>query len=279
MIKLKDIRMKHLFPVLGVSMLSFSQLDAQILDASGNVDFSAVASVLYKGQGNGVGTETVSGDGSSVTLVGNLWRAYQIPTYTITSDTILEFTINAADIGEFIGVSLDSDDYATNAPALFVAGGSQYSSSFGAVSFQLQPRYLSGDGAVTYTVSVANYISGDVNYIGIFADDDSVPETADVTISNVRLYESGSTPPPPDDPTPPSSDDPPPPETNEGDLLVTGIARIDGGLDLVGNGLAVYATESDYDTGEDPVAEIKTDGTIKSRIASGDISMGSFTAE
>lgn len=78
--------------------------------------------------------------------------------------------------------------------------------------------------------------------------------------------------------SPAGGGDPTPAPAPVPDLFVEGIGRIDGGLDLVGNGLAVYASEADYASGEAPKAEIKADGSITFQ-AQGDLSMGPFIAE
>ncbi len=46
------------------------------------------------------------------------------------------------------------------------------------------------------------------------------------------------------------------------DLHVPGVARVDGGLDLVGHGLSVFYSEDDYTSGAHPVLELRADGSI-----------------
>lgn len=59
------------------------------------------------------------------------------------------------------------------------------------------------------------------------------------------------------------------------DIYVKGITRIDGGLDLIGSNLSIFETVSGYESGVDPVVEIKNDGTI-TLMRQGDIFMGQF---
>jgi len=61
------------------------------------------------------------------------------------------------------------------------------------------------------------------------------------------------------------------------DLYVEDIVRVDGGPDLVGNGLAIFSSEADYIGGADPIIEIRANGTLQVP-PQGDVSMGAFGA-
>lgn len=65
--------------------------------------------------------------------------------------------------------------------------------------------------------------------------------------------------------------------TQDMNVHIKGITRIDGGLDLVGQGLAIYATKEEYETGGQPVFEVTADGTMFVK-PQGDISMGPYGA-
>ncbi len=60
-------------------------------------------------------------------------------------------------------------------------------------------------------------------------------------------------------------------------LPIKGITRIDGGVDLVGQGLAIYATKEDYESGGQPVFEVTSEGKMFVT-PQGDISMGPYGA-
>ena len=51
--------------------------------------------------------EIVSSDGTSVTLDGNSWRGFELPTtVTVTTDTVLSFNFQSTDLCEIHGVAL-----------------------------------------------------------------------------------------------------------------------------------------------------------------------------
>ncbi len=65
--------------------------------------------------------------------------------------------------------------------------------------------------------------------------------------------------------------------TQDTNIHIKGITRIDGGLDLVGQGLAIYATKEEYENGGQPVFEVTAEGTMFVT-PQGDISMGPYGA-
>jgi len=52
-------------------------------------------------------TVTVGNGGASVNLTGNAWKKYPYA-YSITPNTVLSFTVNAADTGEMLAIGMDS---------------------------------------------------------------------------------------------------------------------------------------------------------------------------
>ncbi|MEX2606779.1 MAG: cadherin repeat domain-containing protein [Kiritimatiellia bacterium] len=131
---------------------------------------------------------SISSDRSSATLTGNTWKYFPL-SYTVTADTVLEVTVDAANVGEIIGIILDNDTNATTGRRAFLFGGSQYGEgAFDTWSWKMTPRLSSGESA-TYTIPVGDHFTGSVSYLGLIADDDVSPHTIDVTFSNLRLYE------------------------------------------------------------------------------------------
>lgn len=135
---------------------------------------------------------TVSTDGRAVSLAGNAWKKAPL-TYAITPSTVLEVTVNASNAGEIIGLSLDNDNTNTNTPRRgFRLGGSDAANTtHDSWSWRVTPAYVSGSGAVTYSIPVGTYITGtnlSVNWLGFIADDDA-NGAANVTFSDIRLYE------------------------------------------------------------------------------------------
>ncbi|MDQ8196494.1 hypothetical protein QEH59_18840, partial [Coraliomargarita sp. SDUM461004] len=89
---------------------------------------------------------------------------------------------------ELIGVILDDDTNPTNDRRLLVIGGSDTSWLTGDWWFLEKPQVSELGSTYHYTIQLSERFIGDVNYLGFFADDDT-RGSADVTFSNVRLYE------------------------------------------------------------------------------------------
>ena len=131
------------------------------------------------------GSTSVSPDGSSITLAGNNWKRFPI-NYTVTADTMLEFTVESSDTGEIIGVGLDENNDLSDAVRIFQVGGSQNWTGGQPIS----PSYTAGEGAVTYVIPVGSYYTGAMNWLVLAADDDANAST-NVTYSNIKIYEAG----------------------------------------------------------------------------------------
>ena len=155
------------------------------------VQFASADFIAYGSEDGKYGQPTnisVGSGGTEFTLTGNAWKSAAF-SYNVVAETVMEFTINAPNAGEFVGIALDSDNLPTNLRRAFIAGGSQHggSSSF---SWSLTPKYISGEGLATYVVPVGTFFTGQVNRIGLIADDDA-SGAANVTYSNIRIYEPG----------------------------------------------------------------------------------------
>ncbi|HEV7300665.1 MAG TPA: hypothetical protein VGN72_14970 [Tepidisphaeraceae bacterium] len=132
-------------------------------------------------------------DGSAATLVGNAWKKFDFGNYTVTPNTTLQFTVDGTNNGEVIGVALDNDNDPLNNQRTFRVGGSQTSSA-GFASPTLSPAYVAGSGPITYTVNVASTISSmsglSVRYLGLVVDQDVANPQANLTFSNIKLFEN-----------------------------------------------------------------------------------------
>lgn len=129
-------------------------------------------------------TATVGTGGTSLTLTGNVWRKHPF-TYTVTANTMLEFTVDAGNVGEILGIGLDSDDSYSNKKTTFQVGGSQNESNF----LRTSQTYAADQGAVTYVIPVGAYFTGAVNHLTFVGDDDA-GKAIDATFSNIRIYEA-----------------------------------------------------------------------------------------
>ncbi len=135
----------------------------------------------------------ISSDGRSATLAGNAWKVSPL-SYSVTANTILEFTVNSSDTGEILGISLDTDKDPLNNRRAFLIGGSDVranDSRFDSWSWVKAPLYQANSGALTYSIPVGQDFQGSVSYIGLIADDDNTAR-ANATFSNIRLYEGSS---------------------------------------------------------------------------------------
>jgi chondroitin AC lyase len=169
----------------GSSTQTFRIYDISSADA---IDLSALSLTSYHTSQDNSGGATFSDDGLEMTLTGNTWKALGY-LYTVTSDTILEFTVEGSDMGEMVGISLDEDLTVSNLPRLFTIGGTDTASD--AAGWNYTPRYTAGDDALLYQIPVGSYFTGEINYIAFLADDDADSST-NVTFSNVKIYENSA---------------------------------------------------------------------------------------
>jgi len=155
------------------------------IDGNGNVTIGDSDMESYGGQ-DASGSATVASDGSSVTLAGNTWKKVPLA-YSVTSNTILEVTINASDTGEIAGIGLDNDNSFSDTARIFQLGGSQNFNNGIAIS----PSYSAGTGNATYVIDVGAHYTGAMNWLTFVADDDA-NSSANITFEDVKIYEQAS---------------------------------------------------------------------------------------
>jgi hypothetical protein len=160
-----------------VDIYEGAPVNALIFDAGGLSD--------YHGQTASGSTATLLDSDSSIHLEGNIWRKFAY-NYTITADTVLEVTVDASDVGEVLAIGFDSNSDYTDSLSNVQLGGSQTTSSGFEV---ISPVYTANSGAVSYRLPVGSYFTGSMNYITFIADDDA-DASADITFSNIHVYES-----------------------------------------------------------------------------------------
>ncbi|WP_269540608.1 DUF7594 domain-containing protein [Cerasicoccus fimbriatus] len=137
----------------------------------------------YSTQDSGSGS--VSGDGLSVTLSGNTWKKFPL-SYAVTSDTVLQFTVEGSDAGEIIGIGLDeNNDYQDNVRVVAL-GGSQIWT--GAYAIDPADQYTAGSGPVSYEIPLGSIYTGSMSYLVFVGDDDANASTS-ITFSNIELIE------------------------------------------------------------------------------------------
>jgi nitrous oxidase accessory protein len=163
-------------------------LDGTATDVSG---FAAYGS--QDGAGGDSTAFGIENNGSDIRLTGNAWKVADLA-YTVTSDTVLEFTVDASDVGEILAISLDSDDNPTNNRRGFRFGGVDVGGGHDAWSWQVSPTYSQGSGTATYSIPVGDYFTGSVTKLGLVADDDAGSGSSNVVFGDISLTE---VPPPP----------------------------------------------------------------------------------
>ncbi|MDF3128522.1 DNRLRE domain-containing protein [Kiritimatiellaeota bacterium B1221] len=132
----------------------------------------------------------IDASGTSASLAGNAWKRFALG-YTVTADTILEFTVNGTDTGEICGIALDNETDPTNGRRAFRFAGTDVSANYDSWSWEISPAYTSGSGDRTFQIPVGSHFTGEVNYLGLFADDDA-NVSANITFSNIKLYEQSA---------------------------------------------------------------------------------------
>lgn len=155
------------------------------IDGSGNITLGEDDMDSYADQDES-GTTSINGAGTSATLTGNNWKRFPL-SYTVTGNTMLEFTINASDAGEIIGMGLEDNNLMTDLKRVFQVGGSQSWVD----GYPITPSYTTGSGDATYTINVGSYYTGAMSWIVLAADDDGNAST-NVTISDIKIYEQVS---------------------------------------------------------------------------------------
>ena len=153
--------------------------------------------IAYDSAQDGAGGKTsalsVSADRRSAKITGNVWKSFPL-NYTVTANTMLEFTVFGSDIGELTGISLDNDNSPTNtgpgaSKRAFIFGGSDITALTWAN--RLTPPYVKNAPAQTYLIPVGSFFTGAVTKLGLIGNDDATG-TTNINIRNIRLYEAGA---------------------------------------------------------------------------------------
>ena len=100
------------------------------------------------------GETQIAADGKSIRLTGNNWKRFPLD-YTVTSNTVLQVTINSQDTGEISGIGLENDNKLDGPSRIFQLGGSQNWAN----GIRISPQVLlrSGLGNLPSSVRVVLY--------------------------------------------------------------------------------------------------------------------------
>ncbi len=127
-----------------------------------------------------------SADGAEFYVKGNSWIRLPVVTQ-VGPDTILEFQLEATDLGEIFAIGLDENNLETGNVRVFQLGGRQTWSN----TYQNYRTYVDGSGPQTFSIPIGEYYTGPMINLAIVADDDSKP-SIDAVIRNLRLREAGT---------------------------------------------------------------------------------------
>ena len=140
------------------------------------------------GSGGRIGSTNLSQDRTAANLQGNAWKKFPL-SYNVTENTVIQFTIAASAEGELIMLSLDNDnDQSTSPNRVILIGGRDYTAASDDGYALINPPYTPS-GSRTITFPIGTSFTGTVTRLGLIADSDA-GQLANVTFSNIRIYES-----------------------------------------------------------------------------------------
>ncbi|WP_185982723.1 carbohydrate-binding protein [Aureimonas mangrovi] len=150
----------------------------------------------YSAQDNGPGTASVSQDGASLDLGGNLWKRAPLgQNYTITSETKLTVTVTIGQyLPEIIAIGFDDDNspFEMSDRSVYQIAGSQGQASF----VDLRGGAIGTPGQViTLTIDLSAHAGKTINSLVFVADDDVASNgLGSVSFSAVQLSEGAGEP-------------------------------------------------------------------------------------
>ncbi|MDY7094410.1 MAG: M36 family metallopeptidase [Acidobacteriota bacterium] len=155
------------------------------------IDFDVTTTVAYSNQDTSNGSFTTEDGGFTFSMTGNRWRRTS-ETFTITSNTVIEFDFLSTEEGEIHGIGFDEDDTLTNDLRIFNVFGTQNWAS----DIDWSPQYTTAEYGTwkSYSIPVGQYYTGSGFYLVLVNDKDTTTYTNTSKFRNVRIYED--TPPP-----------------------------------------------------------------------------------
>lgn len=127
-----------------------------------------------------LGSVVVEDGGATIAMSGNRWQSLN-RSYTVTANTILEFTFSSTEEGEIHGVGFDNSNKLSR-NIFFQVYGTQ---SWGNRSY----TYTGNGAPQTFMIPVGEHFTGDFNRLVFANDDDTTAASSNSRFSNIRLYE------------------------------------------------------------------------------------------
>lgn len=137
----------------------------------------------------GSGSAAVLDGGSTLSLQGNLWVDIFYSS-TLTADSILNFTFEATGLNaELYGIGFDNNEhYSANQSENFgILGGTQAPML---VTANLFSGYESGDGVVSFSINIGDYVTGSFNRLVFILDNDAQQTGSFASFNNVEICDN-----------------------------------------------------------------------------------------
>ncbi|ANT62119.1 hypothetical protein AYJ57_16945 [Salipiger sp. CCB-MM3] len=154
-------------------------VDDGILD----IDFSSFEITSYAG--NDETPEGIAVTPTSIELTGNTWKKVALPGgFTIDAETVLRFEFSASQIGEIMGIGLETNNsFGNSQQILFQLAGRQDWSNY---ARQEYAGYSAGDGTVSFAIPLGEFAGQSFSHM-VFINDDDRDAIGNLTFSNVQL--------------------------------------------------------------------------------------------
>ncbi|GAA4272402.1 trypsin-like peptidase domain-containing protein [Aquimarina gracilis] len=141
------------------------------------INFNDFSIIGFSNQ-DAAGNYSVESGGEALSLTNNTWK-YIALNYTVTANTVIEFTFSSSGQGEIHGVGFEDDDSLTSSRYFKVHGTQNY----GVTNYD---NYAGG--STTYTIPVGNFYTGSMDRL-VFINDNDGGSGNNSTFSNVKIYE------------------------------------------------------------------------------------------
>lgn len=127
---------------------------------------------------------TLADDGRGVTLGRDGWVKFPLG-YTVTPDTVLEFTVDSVATGEIVAIGLENNDNNGDNKRLFHVAGSQNWTN----AWTDYKDYVTATGPRTYVIPVGAFYTGAMTHLAIANDNDAGSKKIYSRYTNIKLHE------------------------------------------------------------------------------------------
>ncbi|WP_339350168.1 hypothetical protein [uncultured Alteromonas sp.] len=156
------------------------------------INFDDYAITGYANQDQS-GSANTSDSGLTLDLAGNTWVNIMLDS-TITSTSILNFTFEATGLNaELYGFMFDNNNsFELDSMEEFgFVGGTQSTASVFSTS-NVFDDYVSGDGVVSYSISIGDFFTGTFDRLVFILDNDASASGSFASFTNVEICDSAA---------------------------------------------------------------------------------------